>query len=275
MKSFTALLGASLVSITAAIVGCGTSGSDAQGQSASAEETADQPADGGLVLTEETCKSTPYKADDADDGVDPVLDEALQRFEVDHPDAYERCRKFRVEQAAQADRAQGAPPNFHSPEWIYWANLDDINAAYQPAAGETPPPAEEAPPPPPPPAGEPEAIVQVTVHTGPLGTEWLSAEGGDLHIPRAPVSTGRAGHRTPRGCFWAFKADKWHKSSLYPPPNGGAPMTDAVFFAPSVALHVGSVGVASHGCVHVSRSLGDALFDSYQIHPANFRVCVE
>lgn len=69
-------------------------------------------------------------------------------------------------------------------------------------------------------------------------------------------SVGRAGHQTPLidgGALSLSKRDRYHRSSVYPPPHGGAPMYYALFFeqAPACAFHEGNPAVASHGCIHL------------------------
>ena len=75
-----------------------------------------------------------------------------------------------------------------------------------------------------------------------------------------PVSLGRPGHQTVRGCYEPFSWDKNHHSSLYPPPNGGAPMLNSVFFYPAQALHAGDPGALSHGCVHIASNQSAAVY---------------
>jgi len=71
-----------------------------------------------------------------------------------------------------------------------------------------------------------------------------------------PVSTGRAGHRTPMGNFRPTWLDVNHHSSKY----DNSPMPYSIFFNGGIAIHgteyVRSLGgAASHGCV--------------RLHPAN------
>ena len=81
-----------------------------------------------------------------------------------------------------------------------------------------------------------------------------SADGNAVRTIRS-FSTGRHGHATPVGThFHIFRRDQHHKSSIYPPPNGGAPMEFAQFFAPAVAFHEGSPNSQSHGCVHLTHA---------------------
>jgi hypothetical protein len=79
-------------------------------------------------------------------------------------------------------------------------------------------------------------------------------------------SVGRAGHRTPLiadGSLSLTKRIRNHRSSIYPPPNGGAPMPYALFFqqALSCAFHEGDPNVPSHGCIHLVRRDAAWLFD--------------
>jgi hypothetical protein len=79
-------------------------------------------------------------------------------------------------------------------------------------------------------------------------------------------SVGRTGHRTPLiadGSLSLTKRNRNHRSSIYPPPHGGAPMPYALFFqqAPSCAFHEGDPNVPSHGCIHLVRRDAAWLFD--------------
>jgi hypothetical protein len=77
---------------------------------------------------------------------------------------------------------------------------------------------------------------------------------------------GRAGHHTPmfeNGSLSLTKRDRNHVSANYPPPHGGAVMPFALFFEQDLAcaFHEGPVGVASHGCIHLSAADAQWLFD--------------
>ena len=76
---------------------------------------------------------------------------------------------------------------------------------------------------------------------------------------RWPVSTARAGYRTPTGTFTPTALVRYHRSTIY----SGSPMPYSIFFLRGYAIH-GSYETkylgrpASHGCV--------------RLHPANAAV---
>lgn len=68
-----------------------------------------------------------------------------------------------------------------------------------------------------------------------------------------PVSTGKYGNETPKGVFYAGIKSLNKRSSLYPKPNGGAPMHYAIQVDGDIFLHEGYLPghPASHGCIRV------------------------
>jgi hypothetical protein len=69
------------------------------------------------------------------------------------------------------------------------------------------------------------------------------------------ISSGRKGYRTPLGTFRVLVKDKYHRSSKYPAPHGGARMPYTLKITKSgIAIHQGRVPgyPTSHGCIHVS-----------------------
>lgn len=98
----------------------------------------------------------------------------------------------------------------------------------------------------------------------PKKTAWFAYENGEL-IASGSASGGantcRNRHgisrcHTPVGTFRVFsKGSANCKSSIYPLPNGGAPMPYCMFFSKNYAIH-GASSVpagrnASHGCIRV------------------------
>lgn len=81
------------------------------------------------------------------------------------------------------------------------------------------------------------------------------------------ASTGKGRHRTPSGTFritWRWPG--WHDSSEYPSDSGNGNMYNSMYFrSGGYAVH-GSRSVpwypASHGCVRVTVSAADKLYDS-------------
>ena len=77
------------------------------------------------------------------------------------------------------------------------------------------------------------------------------------------VSTGKYGHRTPRGRFRILEKDLRHVSSKYPEPTGGARMDYMMRLTNSgIAMHLGFVPnyPASHGCIRLPNGLAQRLF---------------
>jgi lipoprotein-anchoring transpeptidase ErfK/SrfK len=67
---------------------------------------------------------------------------------------------------------------------------------------------------------------------------------------------GRAGFPTKVGTFKVTRHHKDHVSSQF-----NAPMPWAVFFNKGAAFHQGSLGVESHGCVHLGPSDAERVFN--------------
>jgi lipoprotein-anchoring transpeptidase ErfK/SrfK len=84
-----------------------------------------------------------------------------------------------------------------------------------------------------------------------------------------PVSTARAGHRTPTGTFRPTALVRYHRSSIY----DGSPMPYSIFFLRGYAIH-GSYETkhlgrpASHGCIRLHPSNAAALYSLVQRHGA-------
>jgi hypothetical protein len=70
-----------------------------------------------------------------------------------------------------------------------------------------------------------------------------------------PALGGRESHPTPRGKFSVISKYEDFYSYKYK-----APMPLAVFFTDQCAIHVGSLRVSSHGCIHVDWQTGDYIF---------------
>jgi hypothetical protein len=80
---------------------------------------------------------------------------------------------------------------------------------------------------------------------------------GTIETDEWPISHGRPGHQTARGCYQPFWFHKDHHSSIY----NNASMRNSIFFYPAMALHKGDPGVASHGCIHVGGNGSNELWD--------------
>ncbi|MBW0116634.1 L,D-transpeptidase [Pseudonocardia abyssalis] len=85
---------------------------------------------------------------------------------------------------------------------------------------------------------------------------WLLDDGGITYGP-VPITSGRAGFRTPPGTFPVTFHSRDHVSSIY-----DAPMPYSVFFNGGIAFHQGSLSQLSHGCIHLSRTAAQEFFGS-------------
>ena len=88
-----------------------------------------------------------------------------------------------------------------------------------------------------------------------------------------PISSGRAGHRTPRGVFHPQRLYTMVHSAKY----DNAPMPHSIFFYGQYAIHgtnaVGALGSpASHGCIRLSPAHAAALFAMVQAQGAQIRI---
>jgi lipoprotein-anchoring transpeptidase ErfK/SrfK len=95
---------------------------------------------------------------------------------------------------------------------------------------------------------------------------WLISPSGAI-LRTVPALGGRPGHETPRGRFRVIRKDKDHYSSLYTAPGSQrrAAMPHYVQFAPAIGFHQGSLGVLSHGCVHLRADDARAFFAHLKI----------
>jgi len=87
-------------------------------------------------------------------------------------------------------------------------------------------------------------------------------ENGEI-VFSGDVSTGKAGHRTPRGTYKILDKERFHISNKYPEPNGGAKMPYMNRLTNSgLAIHQGYLPgyPASHGCIRVSKSTAKKLW---------------
>ena len=94
----------------------------------------------------------------------------------------------------------------------------------------------------------------------------LSTQRMDVYVDGSaryswPVSTARAGYRTPVGTFRPQALAVWHRSTIY----SGSPMPHAIFFHGGYAIH-GSYETrylgrpVSHGCVRLHPAAAAELF---------------
>ena len=93
-------------------------------------------------------------------------------------------------------------------------------------------------------------------------TSWLM-NNGVVTYGGVPITTGKPGYETPAGTFHVTYKDIDHWSKAY---NG--PMPYSVFFTTSgIAFHQGSLGVQSHGCVHLSPEAAKTYYNT--LHPGD------
>lgn len=107
--------------------------------------------------------------------------------------------------------------------------------------------------------GTPCAIASGACIDLPARRTWLVSAGKVVYGP-VPITSGRVGYRTPAGTFRVTFKDIDHKSSLFE----DAPMPYSVFFNSGIAFHHGSLTVASHGCIHLSRTAAQRYFATLQ-----------
>lgn len=86
---------------------------------------------------------------------------------------------------------------------------------------------------------------------------WLVEDGKAVYGP-VPITSGRAGWRTPPGMFAVTFKNINHKSRLF----NNAPMPYSVFFNGGIAFHQGSLSQTSHGCIHLSKAAAQTFFRS-------------
>ncbi len=89
---------------------------------------------------------------------------------------------------------------------------------------------------------------------------WL-LRGGVVEYGPVPITSGRKGWRTPVGTFRVLSKERLHLSRAF----NNAPMPYSVFFIPGIAFHQGSLGVASHGCIHLSKAAAIRFYNTLRI----------
>jgi len=77
------------------------------------------------------------------------------------------------------------------------------------------------------------------------------------------VSTGRPGRRTPPGHYRVLEKARYHVSSKYPEPHGGAVMNYMLRLTDyGIAMHLGYVPnyPASHGCIRMENGFAQKMY---------------
>jgi lipoprotein-anchoring transpeptidase ErfK/SrfK len=114
------------------------------------------------------------------------------------------------------------------------------------------------------------ALVQINID---LTSQAMIVHSGTGETYVWPISSGRAGHATPRGVFRPRALYAMVHSAKY----GNAPMPHSIFFYGQYAIHgttaVGNLGrPASHGCVRISPANAATLFTMVQRQGAEIRI---
>ena len=79
-----------------------------------------------------------------------------------------------------------------------------------------------------------------------------------------PISSGVRGRETPEGEYRILQKKRYHRSNLWPKPNGGAKMNYMLRLSNSgIAMHLGYVpksGPASHGCIRMKNGFAQRMY---------------
>jgi len=87
-------------------------------------------------------------------------------------------------------------------------------------------------------------------------------EDGDV-VFSGRISSGKIGRETPIGTFRILEKKRYHRSNLWPKPNGGAKMNYMLRLTNSgIAMHLGYVPnrPASHGCIRMKNGFAQRMF---------------
>jgi lipoprotein-anchoring transpeptidase ErfK/SrfK len=123
------------------------------------------------------------------------------------------------------------------------------------------------------PAANPETLVFIDVS---IANQWLTLQ-SPTETLTGPISSGRKGYSTRRGCYIPHSVEEMHYSRTY----DNAPMPHSVFYFGGYAIHgtyeENLLGrPASHGCVRVSRRLARQIYDVVRRYGRTAtQVCVE
>ncbi len=77
------------------------------------------------------------------------------------------------------------------------------------------------------------------------------------------ISSGKEGRETPTGLFRILEKKRYHRSNLWPKPNGGAKMNYMLRLTNTgIAMHLGYVPnyPASHGCIRMKNGFAQRMF---------------
>jgi len=95
-----------------------------------------------------------------------------------------------------------------------------------------------------------------------LSTQTLYAKDKEKTVLSSRISSGKRSTPTPTGIFSVQEKQRYHKSTLYPKPSGGARMNFMLRINGSIAIHSGYVPnyPDSHGCIRLPKSKARKLF---------------
>lgn len=82
------------------------------------------------------------------------------------------------------------------------------------------------------------------------------------------ISSGKEGRETPNGTYNIMQKKRYHRSNLWPKPNGGAKMNYMLRLTNTgIAMHLGHVPnrAASHGCVRLKSGFAQKMFRWAQV----------
>ena len=77
------------------------------------------------------------------------------------------------------------------------------------------------------------------------------------------ISSGKRGRETPVGDYTILEKKRYHRSNLWPKPNGGAKMNYMLRLTNTgIAMHLGYVPSrpASHGCIRMKNGFAQKMF---------------
>lgn len=92
-----------------------------------------------------------------------------------------------------------------------------------------------------------------------LRRQKMTVFSGAIPVASAPISSGKEGHRTPKGVFSILQKNRWHESNIY--SGAEMPFMQRLTWS-GIALHAGHLPgyPASHGCVRLPMSFAAQLF---------------
>jgi len=96
-----------------------------------------------------------------------------------------------------------------------------------------------------------------------LSTQMAYAMEDGIVVFDGRISSGKRGRETPTGEYRIMQKKRYHKSNLWPKPNGGAKMPYMMRLTNSgIAMHLGYVPdkPASHGCIRLENGFAQKMY---------------